>query len=271
MRTIVTLSAAALAAVTALVLAPAPDASAQELARIYHVTPTDVGAFEAALQKHVDDRIEHDDPWSWGIYQVVSGEDYGDFLYRSGGHEWADFDAYDQGFGAEAGLHYQVNVGPTVEETRQWITAEDTENSRLPADDEWEDITLISVTTYHLQPGMEQQFNELIGTIHGAIEDADWPGRYAWADMMAGTGGPQKVLAVFHENWADFEQPETPFYQMLQEELGEDEAQSVMESFGDTFRYVENQVLRWRKDLSVPPPAMRGGDGADTESGDGGS
>ena len=264
MRHVTTLLAAALAAATAILAVPASDASAQELARIYHFTPTDGGPFQAALEKHVKDRIEHEDPWSWGIYQVVSGEDYGDFYIRSGGHDWADFDAYDQGFGSEAGLHFQVAVGPLVKDVEQWITQEDTAHSRLPAETEWPDINLISVTTYHLQPGMEREFNDLIGTIHGAIEGADWPVRYAWADMVAGTGGPQKVLAIFHENWADFEEPETPFYQMLQDELGEDEAQDVMERFGDTFRYVENSVLRWRKDLSIPPMEMRDG-GSDGE------
>ena len=252
---------AALAAVLAFTLVSASEAEAQELARLYQVTPTDAGAFEAALADHVEHRIEQGDPWYWTVMQVVSGEDFGDFVYRSGGHEWADFDAYDEGFGVQATRHYAENVAPLVANTRQWVTFSDTANSRPPAVDEWEDIHLISVTTYHLEPGMQQDFDEVIGTIHGAIVEADWPAHYSWQYMAAGTGGPQKVLAVFHQNWADFEQPETPFMEMLHEQLGEDEAKSVMERLGETYRYIENTVLRIRRDLSVSPPSARDGQG----------
>lgn len=270
MRSITRSVVAAVAAVLALSLVPAPDAAAQELARVYHVTPKDGGAFEAALSKHVKDRIEHDDPWSWTVLQVVAGKHLGDFIYRSGGHSWADFDAYDEGFGSEAGLHYDANVGPLVEHTEMWITAEDTANSRLPSDAEWPDIDLIEVVTYYVEPGMEQQFNEVVGAIHEAIEATDWPVRYAWVNPVAGTKGPQKTLALFFEDWADMQEPETPFYEMLQEEMGEDEAQETMERLGNSFRSYESMVLRMRRDLSVPPPGMRGGDSTGGEGAGGG-
>lgn len=255
MRAFTRSSRAALATTVAIVFGLAPPAGAQDLARLYHVTPADAGAFEAALAEHVAHRIEQGDPWGWTVMQVVSGEDFGDFIYRSGGHEWADFDAYDAGFGTEAGQHYQETVAPHIADTRQWVTATDTANSRWPA--EWDDIHLIGVTTYHLKPGMQQQFDEVIGTIHGAIVDADWPTYYSWAYMAAGTGGPQRTLAIFLDNWADFAQPEVPFMQMLEEQLGEDEAQNQMERLGETYRYIENMVVRIRRDLSVPSPSAR--------------
>lgn len=259
MRWIIRMAVAAVASAAALAAAPAPPAAAQELARVYHVTPENGPAFEAALAKHVRDRIDHDDPWSWDVLQEVVGENLGDFYYRSGGHDWADFDAYDNGFGADAGLHYETDVEPLVEETTMWVTDEDTANLRLPADDEWPDIDYIELITYHLQPGKEQQFNQVISTIHGAIEEADWPVRYAWAHPVLGKGGPQMTLAIFHEDWADFQEPATPFVEMLRDQLGEDETEEVMQRLGDSYRYVESAVLRWRKDLSVPPPQMRSG------------
>lgn len=254
MRAFIRSCSAALATAMAFGFVLAPTAGAQDLARLYHVTPADAGAFEAALAEHVAHRIDQGDPWGWTVMQVVSGEDFGDFVYRSGGHEWADFDAYDEGFSGEATAHYQETVAPHVADTRQWVTATDTANSRLPAD--WDDIHLIGVTTYHLEPGMQQQFDEVIGTIHGAIVDADWPMYYSWTYMAAGTGGPQRTLAVFHENWADFEQPDTPFMEMLQEQLGEDETKNVMERFGETYRYIENMVVRVRMDLAIPPASQ---------------
>ena len=83
------------------------------------------------------------------------------------------------------------------------------------------------------------------------------------------------VLAIFFENWAAFDEPETPMMEMLQEELGEDETQQLMQQFGNSFSAVESMVLRWRRDLSVPPPAMRddgpgGGSGGGGGTGSGG-
>lgn len=271
MRTIPRLVTAALSAALALSLAPAPDAEAQDLARFYQVSPKNAGAFEAALKTHAQDRIEHDDPWSWMVLQVVVGEDAGDFVYRSGGHSWADFDEYDEGFGAEAGLHYEVNVEPLVADARTWIARTDTANGRVPPDSVFPDVNLIEVITYYIEPGMMQQFNEVVSAIHGAIEDADWPVYYAWAEPVSGLKGPQKTLAIFAENWAGFEEPDTPMMEMLQDELGEDETQQLMQQFGASFRAVESAVLRWRKDLSVPPPGMReGGDGGGETGGGGG-
>lgn len=269
MQTFSRLATAALAAVLAVSLAPAPDAEAQDLARFYQVTPKDVGAFEAALKKHAQDRIAHDDPWSWSVMQVVVGEDYGDFIYRSGGHTWADFDEYDAGFGAQSGLHYQVNVAPLVADARTWISRVDTANSVMPADSVWPSIDYVEVITYHVEPTMMQQFNEAVSTIHGAIEESEWPVHYAWANPVSGAKGPTKVLAIFFENWAAFEEPETPMMEMLQDELGEDETEQIMQQFGNSFSAVESMVLRWRRDLSVPPPAMRG-DGSDGGMQDGG-
>lgn len=259
MRFITRFTVAAVAVAVAVVLAPAPDAAAQELARVYHVSPKNANAFEAALAKHVQDRIDHDDPWSWGVYQVVAGKHTGDFFYRSGGHAWADFDEYDSGFGAEAGLHYQLNVAPLVEHTAMFVTQSDTALSRMPTEAEWPNINLIEVVTYRLEPGEERQFHDLIDRIHEAIVAADWPVRYAWGYTVLGGDGSSMDLAIFNENWAGFEEPEPDFYQMLQEQMGEDEAQEAMEQFGQYLAGSESMVLRWRRDLSVPPVEMREG------------
>jgi hypothetical protein len=40
-------------------------------------------------------RQEQGDPWSWGIGQVVVGENLGTYYALSGPHSWADFDAYN--------------------------------------------------------------------------------------------------------------------------------------------------------------------------------
>ncbi len=50
------------------------------------------------------------------------GENLGQFGIRSAGHSWADFDAYDAGFGPEGLVHWNATVAPLVESISSAIT-----------------------------------------------------------------------------------------------------------------------------------------------------
>ena len=63
------------------------------------------------------------DPWDWQIYQVVVGDDVGDFYAASWNHTWEDFDSYDAFEGGEIlSAHFQATVGPTLEDMTTVIT-----------------------------------------------------------------------------------------------------------------------------------------------------
>ena len=99
---------------TAAVMLTGIPAHAQDAtyARSYTVTPKDgmVPQFEAALQAHTRWRTENNDPWTWGVSTFEVGEAVGRYAIRSGGHSWADFDAYDAGFGPEGLVHWNATV-----------------------------------------------------------------------------------------------------------------------------------------------------------------
>ena len=99
---------------TAAVMLTGIPAHAQDAtyARSYTVTPKDgmVAQFEAALQAHTRWRTENNDPWTWGVSTFEVGEAVGRYAIRSGGHSWADFDAYDAGFGPEGLVHWNATV-----------------------------------------------------------------------------------------------------------------------------------------------------------------
>ena len=227
-----------------------PDgAEAQDLARIYTVSPAEGADLEAAIREHAQWRQENGDPWTWGVYEVVNGEDLGSFVIRSGNHSWADFDAYEQGAFAEAaGANYEATMAPAVGSISSVIMAADTAHRRLP--ESFENIQLYAVITWHLLPDKVQDFQEAIGQVHDAIVQTDWPTHYAFASPVNGADGPQMSLVIFHENWADFEEPEKTFDQMLAEVYGE-EAGAIFEKFAASYRWEENFILRIRPDLSV--------------------
>lgn len=233
-----------------LLLAPGR-APAQDLVQAYEVTPrSDAGAaFESALRQHAEWREQNGDPWSWNVYQVVQGKHLGTYYARSSGHEWADLDAYYQGFEQEAGPHFEATVGPLVKKTSASIWQTDTTHTRLP--EEMTEGMLVSVTIYHLKAGKQQDFMEAFGQFHEAAMDADYDLYYVVEQPMNGIGGPQVEVAVLHENWADFEQPTTTVQELLTEAYGEEETQSLFQKFSGSFHHYENMVVAHRPDLSV--------------------
>jgi hypothetical protein len=78
------------------------------LSRAYHAVPKAgmAAQFEAAVNAHTQWRKDNGDPWTWGVSVYDTGEHFGTYSVFSGGHSWADFDAYDAGFGPRGLLHW---------------------------------------------------------------------------------------------------------------------------------------------------------------------
>lgn len=238
------------ALLAALVLALLPSATqAQNLAQIYQVTPAPGADLEAAIGEHARWRQENGDPWTWQVFQVAQGPNLGDFYIRSGGHSWADLDAYEQGeFAEAAGEHYQSTMGPAVGKTSNWISATDTAHQRLP--ESMENIRLFQVITWHLKPDKGQEFQEALDAIQEAIEQTDWPVHFTFVSPVSGLSGPQVSLVIFNEDWASFEGPEQSFDEMMGQVHGEG-AMEIFQKFSGAFTKEESVVLRLRPDLSV--------------------
>ena len=92
-------------------------ANTPTVARSYTVTPKPgmVAQFEVALREHARWRAENGDPWDWNVSMHETGEDFGAYSIFSGGHSWADLDAYDAGFAPQGLVHWNATVAPLVE------------------------------------------------------------------------------------------------------------------------------------------------------------
>lgn len=254
MRAIRTASLAVIVAAAA--LAAAREVDAQGIARVYVMTPApgQQQAFEKALTAHAQWRKQAGDPWSWSVYQVVDGEDLGSFLVRSGGHTWADLDAYDAGFGQRGDARFNADVGPLLAHISSSITQEDTSLVRMP--DSPDGYTLVQVTRYHVKPEKSQAFHALVGKIHRAIVDSDWPVHYAFVNTVSGADGQDVIMAGFHDGWADFAEPDPSFDQMLARKYGEEAAGKMMHTFGDAVWGWDSMTLRLRPEMSVMHESM---------------
>jgi hypothetical protein len=240
--------------VTAAMLGVGSAATAQDnnLARSYTVTPKAgmAAQFEVALRAHAQWRMDNNDPWTWGVSVVETGEDLGTYGIRSGGHSWADFDAYDAGFGPQGFLHWMATVAPLVESMTSVITMTDQANSK-PAPP-GTTIAFVNVQQFQLRPGRELEFNQLVTRAMEVLTKANAPGYWVWTSPVSGGGpGPYVSLVLLHTSWSDMAQPEPSFETVMMREMGEDGFREWMESVGQTYRGTESYTLRLRPDLSV--------------------
>lgn len=235
---------------------PAVSHAQGDLARLYEMTPKQgMGAqFQAALAAHAKWRQQNKDPWAWQVYEAVNGDKLGTFYARSGNHQWADFDAYDAGFGPKSSTHFGETVGPLLAEVTGSITTTDTINARWPEDQTG--YVLFQVITYHLKPDKVQQFTQTVNKFHRAIVQTNRPVHYAFVSTVNGGMGPTVALVLPYKDWAGMAPPPKSMAQMMTEVYGEKEAQKAFADFSDCYRYAESAVLRLRPDLSVPGPGM---------------
>ncbi len=222
------------------------------LARMYLVTPKQgmAAQFETALRDHAGWRAANGDPWTWNVYAAETGDDLGVFVIRSGNHSWADFDAYDASFAMQGLVHWNATVAPLVGTISSGIWAMDVENSSLPA--EPMQPAFVNVTTFHLRPGMEQQFIEMVNQASEILKGHGWT-NFLWESPVSGGGpGPTIDLATLHPNWADMAEPDPDFATIMIQEMGQDGFGEWMSGLGETYRGVESMTVRHRPDMSVP-------------------
>ena len=115
-------------ALFALALIPG-QAQCQLVSEMWQITPK-VGmeaGFQEAFKAHMEFRKAQGSPWVWQTWEIVVGEDVGDFLIVSWDHPWADFDAYENSdFAGIAGPHFGATVAPLVEDAANMISQSDT-------------------------------------------------------------------------------------------------------------------------------------------------
>lgn len=224
----------------------------QDLGRMWTFTPK-MGqgpAFEEALRGHMEFREAQGDPWDWQIYQVVVGDNVGDYIAASWDHTWEDFDAYDAYEGAGIlSAHFQATAGATLEDMTTVITDDSQGIEKLPEDPNYE-VNLVFVTNFYLMPGKQGAFNEALMKFDEAIKEANVPFYYSSSVPAAGGSGPLYTIAGLTSNWAEFADPDPNMEQIMVEKYGEEDAVEIFNAFGEAVHHTESFVVRYRRDLS---------------------
>ncbi len=227
---------------------------AGDIAILYRVQPRPgVSAqFEAGAKKHVEWHKQQKDTWAWEAWEVLTGENFGQIVWRSGNHRWEHFDSALE-FRADDDADAQANIVPYSSSVVSWY-------SRVHRDlTHWPDTTpsaMISVTEYHLNPGGEGDFLYTVRKIHDALQKAKSPFKYLIASTVSGGEVPTFVVVSPRANWAAMNPPEKNFLAYVEEAYGRQEAEELLQKFFKTVHCMRGNILRYRADLSYSPPAQ---------------
>lgn len=225
-------------------------AQSKNLAKVYYikVKAGESGAFQTALKQHAQWRMENKDPWNWNVYEVVNGKNMGDFIIRSGGHSWADFDNYEA-FNARGSAEFVKNVSPYIAKITSTITANDTTDVYwYPKADE---VNYIQVYAYKLKPGHGMDFYKAINAYGKAIKKE---GRKDYFGTIWNVNGGSALVVdlVFpFKNYAEMEGPKEKWRDFTKRVLGEEKAKMVHNELVNSYSDVYGYIVRLRRDLSV--------------------
>ncbi len=206
--------------------------------------------YEEGVKRHGEWHRQQNDPWTWEVWEFISGENTGAYGAGTFGHRWEEFDTAPVSREADS-ADVQKNIAPFQKSVIVQFYAYLAKVSRP---EEGEGLAPMSAgIEFQVRQGKNEEFNHLVGKFHKAIEKTNWPVHYKWYALVNGGAGGTYVLVLPRENWASFAQPEKLFPAMLEEAYGRQEAESLLERWSKAVKGTRSSISRTRPDLSYFP------------------
>ncbi|MCK5377411.1 MAG: hypothetical protein KAJ97_10030, partial [Acidobacteria bacterium] len=130
------------------------------------VSPGQALAFEEAYKGHIQWHANMNDTWYWHTWQVVNGENFGQYIIRTGGHQWSDWDEHAE-FSKEDGAHFWKNVAGFVQDISSVMVVSNMEISNWTED--YGMPTMVEVTVFHIKGEYSRAFYSAVEKLHEAI------------------------------------------------------------------------------------------------------
>ena len=203
--------------------------------------------FEAAVKGFHEFMADKEGHWGWQWYSVLTGPDTGKYLARSGNHNWEDMDA-EHDYDDEVTAYFGENVAPFVESATRSITEGEDEVIHWP--ESMDEYNFFQVTDWQIKQGQGDAFYLGLQKIHAALQEGGWGGYYAFAYNATGGRSGSMILVTPYKNWADMKQEAPGFLSVVNEVLGEEEAEAILDAFNETYRAGDVRTLRLRKDMN---------------------
>jgi hypothetical protein len=227
------------------------------VAEVYFVTPKpgSTADIEAATKRHMQWHRQQNDTWTWLVWQIVDGDQMGQYVVGTFGHDWKDFDDKAR-FEEEDDANAMSVIGPYIQSLTSSFYAVRPDLSLNRPTPGSQPSAYSSVTTVLLKPSGFMEAEEAIKEVNAAIKKSNWPAKpSAWFQLLNGGEGPTLVMVVARDKWADFQPPEKEFGEMLGESYGKMGAENLFHKFYGNIRSYHSQIIKFRPDLSYIPVA----------------
>lgn len=225
------------------------------IARVFWVTPK-LGMeqqFIDGYKEHLAWHREQNDSWAWDTWTYDSGDRLGQYVIRTGGHHWKDFDTHADMARADE-ENYLATTHPYVQSVSSRYTQTHFDLSMLP--EAGEEFPLIRVTEYRVHANRIPDFLHAFTKYKAAAEKTERPTHYVLIETVA--GGPEASFATvgLHKSYEGLKPLEQTVGEMMQEVYGPAEAQSLFEMFFGSVASMETNILRYVPELSYEPAAQ---------------
>ena len=210
-----------------------------------------VPQYEAGRKQKAAWHKQQNDPQPLFVWQILSGENTGNYVVGRLGQHWADFDK--PAIPDETDLaEFQKVVGGYVDSViaryyEYMPKVSNPTDAKTPS-------KFAEILTFYLRYGKDSDFRSAIGRVYEATQKTKWPVNFEWYALD--NGGPiEYVLVLPHNSWADFEdKPDVkPFRDMLKEAFGQVEADSIVERIDNSVQKDTSEIIQFRPDLSYLP------------------
>jgi quinol monooxygenase YgiN len=232
-----------LALINCIPYAVAQDEDNDRLAHLILITAKDGHnkALEEAITKYHHYMGDKEGAFRYTWYSIITGPNAGKYIARSGGHNWADFDAtHDWDDAADA--KFASDVQPHIADADVQITQTDDEVGIWP--ESMEGYQYFSITKWHIKPGHGNEFNEGLKKIDATLKDGGWPNFYAFSNAVSGGDGNSTTLISPRKSFADMAPKEPSFYDVLNKAMGEEEAKTFLADWSTTYKSGQNQLIK---------------------------
>jgi hypothetical protein len=227
---------------------PPPDSVTEVLRQ--KARPGAVQEYEANRKKHMAWHKAQNDPWTWEVFEVMTGPETGGYLIASGEHQWKEIDAWVVKFAEADAADSQASMGPSIASTQREYWTQLNGISRLPTSEARS--PLITLTTYHVKPGSDTALRTTIAKVNAALDAGGFPLRTIWFVLTSGGSSPTYAVVAPRAGLGEMA-PSPSLLEVLEKQLGKPEAEALVKSFFDNVVSANTELLRLRTDLSYLP------------------
>jgi len=193
---------------------------------------TDYHHWIASFEGHME--------YTW--YEVLTGPGTGTYIARSGGHNWADFDAKHD-WEDKADEVFRNNIAPHVEHVERVMTQDVNDLSYWPED--MQAYTHFQLESWYVVNGQYGKFRRGLKKIVDTLKAGNFGGRFGFISVASGGHGNEIIFVMPNRGWADMTANDPSFMDIMTREIGGPEKlDAFMADWGSTYKVGTNMMVK---------------------------